>query len=145
METRDPTNQEMQALVAFLPRLYAEGFEPVTRWHGGDRDQDDIIRMPWPEYHPLVEEFFRLVGSEYWLDYGYRPEEAATMIRDAELVRSASLAQIKTMLTFCLRGERFADGHWAEMIEKGYIRNILKRIDQLSRVALPGASLGQAE
>jgi hypothetical protein len=31
-----------------------------------------------------------------------------------------------------LRGERFADGHWAEMIEKGFIRNILERIDQLS-------------
>ena len=54
------------------------------------------------------------------------------MIGDEEFVRSASLSQVKTMLTYCLRGERFADGHWGDMIERGYIRNILERIDQLS-------------
>ena len=132
METRNPTYQEMQALVAFLPRLYAEGFKPVVRWHGGDRGQDGVIHLPYPEYDPLVEDFYRLVASECWLDFGYNPEEAARMIRDEEFVRSASLSQIKTMLTFCLRGERFSDGHWAEMIKGGYIRNILERIDQLS-------------
>jgi len=132
METRTPTYQEMQALAAFLPRLYAEGFEPVIWWNGGDRGQGGVIQLPWPEYHPLVEEFYRLVASECWLDYGYRPEEAAGMIRDEEFVRSASLVQIKSMLTFCLRGERFSDGHWAEMIEGGYIRKLLERINHLS-------------
>jgi Family of unknown function (DUF6508) len=132
MSTRMPTYQEMQALVAYLPRLYADGFSPVTRWHGGDKGEDGFYRLPWPEYYPLVEELFRLVGGECWLDYGYNPAQAAAMIREAEFVRSASLSQIKTMLTYCLRGERFADGHWAEMIERGYIRNILERIDQLS-------------
>jgi Family of unknown function (DUF6508) len=130
----------MQALVAYLPRLYAEGFKPVIRWNGGNRGQDGVIHMPWPEYNPLVEEFYRLVGSECWLDYGYNPAEAARMIRDEEFVRSASLSQIKTMLTFCLRGERFADGHWAEMIEVGNIRNILERIDHLSQDAGDGAA-----
>lgn len=143
METRPPTYHEMQALVAFLPCLYAEGFEPVNRWNGGDRGQDGVIHLPWPEYDPLVEEFYRLIAGECWLDYGYRPEEAAEMIRDADYVRSASLSQIKTMLTYCLRGERFADGHWAEMIERGYIRNILERIDQLSLDA--GDREGSAE
>jgi hypothetical protein len=88
--------------------------------------------LPWPVYHPLVEDFYRLVASECWLDYGYRSAEAAAIIRDQEFIRSASLSQIKAMLTYCLRGERFSDGHWAEMIERGYIRNILERIDQLS-------------
>ena len=33
------------------------------------------------------------------------------------------------MLTFCVRGERFSDGHWAEMIEKGYIRQLLEQLN----------------
>ena len=132
MNTRMPTYQEMQALVDFLPRLYAKGFKPVIRWNGGDRGQDGVIHLPWPEYDPLVEDFYRLVGSECWLDYGYDPEEAAWMIRGEQFVRSASLDQIKTMLTYCVRGERFSDGHWAEMIEKGYIRQLLERIDRIS-------------
>jgi len=132
METRLPTYQEMQALVAYLPILYADGFETVVKWNGGDQDKDGVYRLPWPEYNPVVEEFYRLVASGSWLDYGYRPEEAAEMLHDEELIKSASLAQIKTMLTFCVRGERFADGHWAEMIENGSIRKLLERINVLS-------------
>jgi hypothetical protein len=112
--------------------LYADGFKPVIRWQGGDQDKDGIYQLPWPEYNPVVEEFYRLVASEFWMDYGYRPEEAAKMLGDDEVIKSASLAQIKTMLTFCLRGERFSDGHWAEMIENGSIRKLLERINDLS-------------
>jgi hypothetical protein len=132
MKTRLPTRQEMQELVAFLPRLYSEGFKPVIKWNGGDQGKDGFIRLPWPEYDPVVEEFYRLAASACWLDYGYRPEDAARMLKDDELVKSASLPQIKTMLTYCVRGERFSDGHWAEMIENGYIRKILERINVLS-------------
>jgi hypothetical protein len=32
------------------------------------------------------------------------------------------------MLTFCLRGERFCDGHVASVIEAGKIKSILKRL-----------------
>lgn len=133
METRLPTSEDMRRLTAYLPRLYAPGFEPVLRWHGGERASDGVYRLPYPEYHPLVEEFFHLVASEGWLDYGYNAEAAGAMLRDADFVRKASLAQIRSMLTYCVRGERFADGHRAEMIENGSIRRILERVEQLSR------------
>jgi hypothetical protein len=132
MEMRLPTCKEMQDLVAFLPRLYAEGFEPVVQWHGGKQGEDGIFRLPYPEYDPLVHEFFGQVTSGGWLDYGYNPEEAARMLSNEEFVKSASLPQIKSMLTYCVRGERFSDGHWAEMIENGSIRRLLERINQLN-------------
>jgi hypothetical protein len=53
------------------------------------------------------------------------------MLQDEQAVKTASLAGIKTMLTFCLRGERFSDGHWAAMIEKGYIRRVLERLNKI--------------
>ena len=137
-----PTYQEMQELVAFLPRLYSDGFKPVIKWNGGDQGKDGIFRLPWPEYNPVVEEFYRLVASAGWLDYGYRPDEAARMLSDEEFLRSASLPQIKTVLTFCVRGERFSDGHWAEMIENGTIRKILERINELSTDALQQTASG---
>ena len=137
MNTRVPTYQEMQALVAFLPRLYSEGFQPVLKWNGGEQGKDGLYRLPWPTYNPVVEEFYRLAASDCWLDYAYHPEEAAEMLKEEGFVKSASLSQIKEMLTFCVRGERFADGHWAEMIENGTIRKILERIQVLSADA-PG-------
>ena len=130
-QTPLPTLQEIQALTAFLPRLYAEGFSPVVSWSGGEKQEDGSLTLPYPNYHPAVEEFFRRVSSGGWLDYEYDPEQAYRMLKDETLIKSASLAQIKTMLTFCVRGERFSDGHWGEMIEKGYIRRLLERLNEI--------------
>jgi len=120
--------QDIQELVAFLPRLYADGFDPVRETHGGVPNEDGVISMPWTEYERIVEEFFRLAARDCWNDSQYRPEEAGQMLEDEELVKTASLSQIKTMLTFCVRGERFCDGHWASMIEGGNIHRILERL-----------------
>jgi hypothetical protein len=110
--------------------LYAAGFSPVLSWEGGKKT-DGTYSLTYPNYHPLVEEFFRVVSGA-WLDYEYNPELAYQMLKDESLIKRASLAQIKTMLTFCVRGERFSDGHWGEMIEKGYIRRLLERLVELA-------------
>jgi len=125
-----PSLQEIEALTAFLPRLYAKGFLPVISWEGG-KQNDGTYQLPYPHYHNLVQEFFRVVAGESWVDYEYNPEQAYQMIKDEALIRTASLSQIKTMLTFCLRGERFSDGHWAQMIEKGHIRRLLERLNEI--------------
>jgi hypothetical protein len=126
-----PTAQEIENLTAFLPRLYSEGFMPVLSWSGGEKRNDGAFTLPYPNYNPVVEELFRLISSEGWLDYEYKPEQAAQMLKDEKFIKIASISQIKTMLTFCVRGERFSDGHWAQMIEEGYIRKLLERLNQI--------------
>jgi hypothetical protein len=84
--------------------------------------------LPWPEYNQVVLDFIHVAGSSCWLDFEYGPEAARQMLVNDDVVRSASLAQVRTMLTFCVRGERFSDGHWADMIEIGYIRRLLERL-----------------
>jgi hypothetical protein len=126
-----PTRQQIEALTAFLPRLYAEGFAPVLNWEGG-KQKDGTSSLPYPRYDPVVEEFYRSFGGGDWIDYEHDPEHAYEMLKDEERIKIASLDQIKTMLTFCLRGERFSDGHWAEMIEKGYIRRLLERLNEIA-------------
>jgi hypothetical protein len=125
-----PTVEEIDRLTAFLPKLYAEGFSPVQEWEGGERLEDGSLTFPYPRYHPLVEEFFAAVRGS-WIDFAYDPEQAYEMLKDEQAVRSASLPQIKSMLTYCVRGERFSDGHWATMIEKGYIRWLLERLIEI--------------
>ncbi|RME73290.1 MAG: hypothetical protein D6784_12140 [Chloroflexi bacterium] len=127
MKTRQPTSQEIEELVSFLPRLYAAGFSPIKQWHGGPQEGT----MPYPEYEAVVEAFFRAAGKECWIDYSYDPAEAGRMLRDEAFIKTANLEQIKTMLTYCVRGERFSDGHWGAMIEGGYIRRLLLRLAEL--------------
>ena len=126
-----PTLRQIEALTSFLPRLYGEGFSPIERWDGGEKRADGSITMPYPRYNPVVEEFYRLVSSDGWLDYQYDPNGAARMLEDEQGIKTASLDQIKTMLTFCVRGERFSDGHRGEMIEKGHIRRLLLRLEAI--------------
>lgn len=128
--SHSPTLQDIETLTAYLPRLYAEGFSPVKQWNGG-KQKDGTVTMPYPDYDPLVEEFYRAVSGG-WLDAGYNPEQAYQMIQDEDLIKAASLSQIKTMLTYCVRGERFSDGHWAEMIAQGHIRRLLERLNVIA-------------
>ncbi len=134
MRTRVPTPEEIAELVAFLPRLYAEGFQPIKAWHGGTKDAQGALTLPWPEYNDIVEAFFRTASSDCWLDYDYRPEVAAQMLEDEDRVRNAGLDDIKTMLTFCVRGERFSDGHWGAMVEGGYLRRLLERLAEIGNI-----------
>jgi hypothetical protein len=64
--------------------------------------------MPWPRYDAIVVRFF-----------------------EAALVRRASLDQVKTMLTCCVRGERFGEGHWGAMIEGGQVQRLLERLAEI--------------
>jgi hypothetical protein len=130
IKTPLPTLQEIETLTAFLPRLYAKGFSPVLRWYGG-KQNEGAFTLPYPDYDPLVKEFFTAAANECWRDYDYNPDQGYQMLQDAPFVKTASLPQIKTMLTFCVRGERFSDGHWEEMIEKGYIRRLLERLNEI--------------
>lgn len=82
-----------------------------------------------PVYAEDVQEFFTLAGQSCWTDYGYNPEDAARMLADEEFVRQASLEQVKTMLTYCVRGERFCDGHRESLLEGGKIVSLLKRLE----------------
>jgi len=118
--------------VAFLPRLYAEGFEPVRQWRGADLSEPGLLGPVWPEYDPVVLQFVEVASRECWCDYDYDPVEAGAMLEDGELMASADLDQVKTVLAYCVRGERFADGHWDSMIRGGYVRGLLDRLKLLT-------------
>ncbi len=129
-----PGRAEIDQLIAFLPHLYAPGFVPVKSWGGGA--QEGVLTMPWPIYDDLVLGFMDLAGAPCWCDYRYQPEKAAAMLRDPLVVSKANLAEVRTMLTYCVRGERFCDGHWAAMIEDGHVRRLLERLEELVRLGL---------
>ena len=130
MESSNPTAKDIDALVDFLPILTAPGFQPVKQWQGG-KQKDGTWTVPYPEYAEATERFFGLIRQPCWLDPSYKPEAAAALIQEPGRIGRASIAEIRQLLTYCLRGERFSEGHWASMIEKGVIRQLLERLQQL--------------
>lgn len=103
----------------------------IQKWIGGKKSADNVFSIPYPQYSKNVGKFFRLASQPCWCDYEYNPEQAGKMLEDRNFIKSASMDQIKTMLTYCCRGERFCDGFWGAVIRKGRIKALLKRLQVL--------------
>jgi hypothetical protein len=118
-----PQRSDMDELLSFMPRLYPDGVAIQT------------YTVPegtyWPHYAEVVEDFYRAVAKECWNDFDYLKHGAGLMIENEAYIAQASLADIQSMLTWCVRRERFCDGHHGSVIEKGYVLNILRRLQGL--------------
>jgi hypothetical protein len=130
------TLEQMDELLSFLPVFDSPGPETEPRWSRLDqKPTDGVFVMPYPKYPPVVHEFFVLAAQEWWNDPSYASSGASDQVGNDSAIAAASLSQIRSMLTFCTRGERFCDGHWAEMVKTGRIGAILRRLEHLRREA----------
>ncbi len=114
------TAEKIDQLLQFLPDFEEPNRQFVEKWEGH-----------YPIYAADVTQFVRLVGDPWWMDTGYQPQESGQMLADDALIQSAGLDQIKTMLTFFVRGERFSDGHWGWLLENGRIQSLLHRLQTI--------------
>jgi len=126
-----PTETDIGQLLAYLPAFDRPGRQFVKRWGGGEKADDGSISMPYPIYEDDVHAFFRLASQPCWMDHNYQPERAGRMLGDAQAVSQADLASIRAMLAYCVRGERFSDGHWDAVLRSGQVVALLKRLQQL--------------
>lgn len=115
-----PGPDDIDQLLSYLPLLYPDGVAIKTY----------IVKENtyWPDYFPVVEAFYHAVAKDCWCDIDYLNHGAADMLNDDSYMAEANLADIQTLLTYCIRGERFCDGHNGAMIEKGYVLKILRRL-----------------
>jgi hypothetical protein len=99
-----------------------------------------------------VDDFFRLAGQECWLDAEYLAIDPARMLDDDEAIGAATLEQVRAMLTYCVRAERFGDGSWEGFLRSGRITALLRRLQVLrsgmtesQRLSPPRVEAGGAE
>ncbi len=121
------TLERIDELLAFLSRLPGLARDPI-REYGIKKTGEKSWTIHPPLYVPEVEAFFRAAAQPWWCDHNYIPEEAGRWVGDDAFIAQASLDQIKTMLTYCVRGERFCDGLWAGVLSGGRIAAILNRL-----------------
>ncbi len=122
--------ENIDALLKFLPEFSQTEKDFVT-WKTAEPRSDGVSTLPYPQYAPIVGEFRQLVSQDFWCDYHYQRAEVDVMLSDETRIAAASLAQIKSMLTFFVRGERFCDGLQNRMIREGSIAAILQRLQVL--------------
>jgi hypothetical protein len=128
MRTEPPTPQEIDQLLQFLPLLEMPGRSYVRAASGDETTLEQASSVPYPEYCEDVLAFFWQAGQPCWSDFEYEPREAWALLGDDRHIDTCSLNELGTLLTACVRSERFSDGAWLSLLESGRIVAILKRL-----------------
>jgi hypothetical protein len=87
-------------------------------------------------YEEDVVAFFRLVGQPWWSASRYDPATASGLQDDDEFIQGCALDDVRTMLTFCVRMERFGDRLWEHVLETGRATALLRRLAALRETLL---------
>jgi hypothetical protein len=117
-------------LVTLALRANQGGSAANPRWHEMAEQADGSFNMPSPEYPAAVTDFMQEASKKCWSDTNYDPSETARMISNERLIADATLQQLRTMVTYVVRGEKFCDGHWAAMFRDGYVMRLADRLRQ---------------
>ncbi len=119
-------------LIADIERI--EG-KPVE-W-GGGKQSDGSTQMPFVVYPPEAQRLIRAISVHNLIvnfDWPAWQDEAQRFV-DPEVVRAASLDEVRKLLTLHVRQDRFDEGHFVDMIASGHISAVLRRLRELVRDA----------
>ena len=130
MQNTEITKSRAEELLRFPPNFSVPNRKFVKEWIGG-KTEGEVLTFPFPEYEEDVLEFFHLASQEWWTDYQYDPEEASRILQDDRAIETADLKTLKTLLTYCVRRERFGEGCWGHFLDTGKIQKLLIRLQQL--------------
>jgi hypothetical protein len=119
-----PTIEDARALTAFMPLLRDEKNESIVEWKLGEG-------FPHAIYDSWVDDLVNETARDCWSHAKYDPSRASEMIENDSIVRSATLDQIKQMLTYFVRAERFCDGVQGSLIRRGRMAAVMNRLQQL--------------
>lgn len=126
-----PSAVDFDAMLRFLPIFAAPDFKPVEESVPPQGSSDGFLYLSEPAYTVPVQQFYEVTSQPQWLHPDYDPSDAAALLRDTERLANATLDELRRCLTFCLRGERFCEGHRGEMIRNGNVIRLLRRLQQL--------------
>ena len=91
---------------------------------------------------PIVDNCAELWGfvvkgleDDGWVVDPYDIEEGNRIASSGNFaeIHHADLAKVRRLLTYFVRGERFCDGHWVSMVEKGYLQALIDRLQIIIR------------
>jgi hypothetical protein len=126
--TKPPGKPHARAILAFLPVLEAPGakFGEIVTQSG---------QFPYARMAPAAEGLFQALYDNGWVepfDWSAFQDEAIGYFENPSRLEKVDLETIRKLLTLHVRKDRFCEGHFLEMLEKGHIQAILRRLAQVT-------------
>ena len=133
------SRNETELLNSFNLELLAENIEYFSKYRGaaewrGGPTEDGINQFPYPIYPEgmKLDDLINALGG-YDTDYNLNMEK---INQEKLLLTELSAEQIRTYLTFIVRGERFCDGHICGFMRNFALLKLCLRLDDLARAQM---------
>ena len=143
MNPRIPSISNIDAFLNYLPYFQDQNnefYEVVSKPH----------QMPFASYSEMVHSFHQDIHHRnmvYDFNWPQWSDEAKKYIDDPKMLVTADITIIQKLFTSIIRGDRFCEGLWGDMIDNGFILALLMRLKDI-RVEIEdrfqGAILGLA-
>lgn len=120
-----PSQESVAELLPYLDIFYPHGkaIDPVKHSN----------QWICPTYSNHVSRFFRLVGKN-WITRQGVLEKGNDLFSNKEKIHNATWNDLKCLLTYCIRMNRFSDSAFDDAISQGIIQLVLLRMKQLSQI-----------
>jgi hypothetical protein len=128
MNQLTPSPSDIDALLEFLPVFKSISFDPCVK----SSNEAPVTSFA---YVDAVERFFSLASKECWADHQYVPSQMSKVYSDDLTIQTSPLNTIRSLLTYCVRAERFCDGAWGAAVKSGKIVTILERLYEIRHSA----------
>ena len=120
----NPTPQNIQAVVQYLELFQKPGYEYAL-------DEDD-----WGEaiFSDEVSEFLSTLNTNKMIikfDWPDWHDQAVKYEQEEDALNTASMDDVRKLLTYHVRKDRFSGGHLLSVFTSGHISSILLRLSQL--------------
>lgn len=125
---------DIDAILAFLPRLQSLGPASATNWPQIRRTGEREFTIEQGETNPLVLEFIKALYDHGFVrnfDWPKWKSNAARIYERPDLLKRATMKTCVKLLTLHARMDHFVDCHFASMVQSGHIVAILERMAEL--------------
>ncbi len=91
----------------------------------------DVPSLAYVEYNEIVHRLMERVQAPGVIVRSYQPNQVAKDLEDPGFIERASIDEVRAVLTYIVRGERFCEGHVGRYADDGTVGRALARLGVL--------------
>ncbi len=135
--TGQPTREDIDRLLAFLPLFDVCGRTFIVDGPDGHPDYQTLHVLPFPAYEDYMQAFFREASRPCWQVDLTEPDDVASIVYCECEIALAGLSDIQRMITWLVTSGNELPNHRQMLAEDGRIASILRRLRRI-RIQLFG-------
>jgi len=129
--------ESIDKVVSFIPALESIPASKIARWPDHEKTADGTLVLSLePEYHPTVRALMRSLRENRFVqpfDWPRWQSTAEKIFNEPHRLSKATLKTCVKLITLHVRKDRFVGGHFGEMVRRGHIAAILRRLAELRK------------